>query len=201
MKTIFFRAMVLVLASIMTMEVFAEDRMSLRAGFLRTNNVAEAAGVSSVSVETHNYGFYAGLGSETPVKRIKNLYFDAAALYTYLGDRTGDLREDIHMLNFPLRAKYKGYVSDNLAAFVYAGPVGSIGISARDKQGNTSVSLYGADGMLNRFDVKLGLGVGVELSDKLVFKIGYDWGIFNMSKVYGVNMHMNWYYFGLALNI
>jgi len=198
--TIIIKAAVLAVASFMTANAFADDQWNVTAGYVNTSNTATSS-VGGISVVTHNYGFYAGVGSETAVKSINNFYIDAAILGTYLGDKDGSAREDIFMLNFPIRAKYKGYVNDNLGLFAYAGPLASIGLYGRDADGSQSIALYGNDGLLNRFDIKIGLGAGIELSHKLTFRFGYDYGIFNASKISGVNMHIHWCYFGVAVNI
>ena len=105
------------------------------------------------------------------------------------------------MLNVPFRAKYKVNITDQFGIFGYGGPVASFGLAANNKKGNVSYSLYGDDGIINRVDLKLGIGAGIELSQKIVFRVGYDWGLFNMSKINNVKMKINWFHVGVAYNL
>ena len=176
----------------------AQGPWSITAGYLCPAYRASASDVTSTS---NGNGFYLGAGYEMPVRDIENFYLEGQLFYSYLGDKSGDTTENIHLLNLPVRGKYKTYVNDNFGIFCYAGPMLSYGIAANDKVGSVAFDLYGDDGILNRFDIKLGIGAGVELSRKLVFRIGYDWGLFNISKVDGAKAHIHWLNVGVAYNL
>lgn len=199
MKTIL-RTVSIFAALIMSVNAYSQNQWYVTAGYLNSDNKASASS-GGITVTTNDRGFYAGAGLEAPVYGIDNFYLDGALLYSYLGDKDGDMTENMHMLNIPLRAKYKIYLSETFGIFGYGGPVASFGLAANNKSGNLSYSLYGSDGILNRVDVKLGIGAGIELSQKIVFKIGYDWGLFNMSSVNGVKMHLNILNIGVSYNL
>lgn len=178
----------------------ANAQYSIQAGYLKSDNIAKAA-IGGTSVTTNNSGFYVGLNAAWPIARIENLYYEGGILYSYLGDKNGDVTENIHLLNFPLHLKYQYDVTPQIGIFGFAGPTASIGLAAHDKDSSTSVSLYGDNGILNRVDLKLGIGGGLEFSKKLAVRIGYDWGLFNMSKIENVKMNLNYFHVGIAYNL
>lgn len=179
---------------------FAQGPWSITAGYLNSFNKASATD-ANVTSTSHSNGFYLGVGYETPVRRIDDFYLEGQFLYSYLGDKAEDANENIHMLNLPIRGKYKLYINDNFGFFGYAGPLFSFGFAANEKIGSIAFDLYGDDGILNRFDIKLGFGVGVELSKRFAFRVGCDWGLFNISTVDNVNAHIHWINIGLAYSL
>ena len=50
-----------------------------------------------------------------------------------------------------------------------------------------------------RFDIQLGVGVGVELFGILNVTAGYDWGLFNQSKIDGVELKRNQFNVGVGI--
>lgn len=191
---------VAIIASLTSFCAFAQNQWYITAGYLNSDNKASAA-IGGTTLTTNNGGFYVGAGYEAPVNQIDNFYLEGQFLYSYLGDKNGDVTESIHMLNIPFRAKYKVYITDQFGVFGYGGPVASFGLAANDKVGNISYSLYGDDGIINRVDLKLGIGGGIELSHRISFRVGYDWGLFNMSKIGDAKMHINWFHVGVAYNL
>ena len=51
-----------------------------------------------------------------------------------------------------------------------------------------------------RFDILMGAGLGVELFGILNVTAGYDWGLFNQSKMDGVKLHRNQFNVGLGIS-
>lgn len=51
-----------------------------------------------------------------------------------------------------------------------------------------------------RFDILMGAGLGVELFGILNVTAGYDWGLFNQSKLDGVKLHRNQFNVGLGIS-
>lgn len=183
----------------LSLNVFSQNLWYAGAGYL--NSAYRFVSYDGAAVTTNSNGFYVGAGYETSVRGIENFYLDVQLLYSYQGDKYGDVTENIHMLSIPFRAKYKAHITDQFGIFGYGGPVASFGLAANEKQGNFSYSLYGDDGMLNRFDVKLGLGAGIEFSRKIVFRVGYDWGLFNILTVDDVKMHINIFHVDVIYNL
>ena len=56
--------------------------------------------------------------------------------------------------------------------------------------------------MYNMFDLKLALGLGVTVSEKVDIKAGYNIGLLNRAypKVDDYSVHSNVFYFGVAYN-
>ena len=150
-----------------------------------------------------------------------------------------------HLLDIPVNVKYSyEFVPGALKAYVFAGPVFSLGLSASeisvakgksnidgesDKYyssekynvytGKYTVKAYNPETkkydvetnkddlykVYNAFDLKLGLGAGVTLCDKVDVKFGYNIGLLNRSFVKNhdsekYSAHSNIMYFGVAYN-
>ena len=178
---------------LLTFSAFAQTQWYATAGYLRGNSINKEANVSNAS-----NGFYAGVGSEVPIA--KNFYLVAEIEYALQSTKDPDsaAKEYMHMINVPLRFRYKYPVSPVVGVFAQAGVLTSIGLAAYAKAGGVSLDYYGDSGILNRLDTKLGIGAGVELYKKVAIDFGYDWGMFNMSKVYGNNMKIHFLHVGLA---
>ena len=67
--------------------------------------------------------------------------------------------------------------------FVFAGPVFSCGLSSNSKttvnEVSTKINVYEGDPEYGRFDMKLGVGVGVTGMDSFNVKVGYNIGMLN----------------------
>ena len=88
-----------------------------------------------------------------------------------------------HYLDIPVQVKY-GYevISSKLNINAFAGPIFSIGLASIVKASmDDSVVKANAykDSDYGRFDLKIGVGVGVDLFEKLYVKVGYYFGLLN----------------------
>lgn len=196
----YLKIMLLVIASVLSVNMAAQNQWSVLAGLLKSDNKGSYSG-ESVTITTNDYGFYAGAGLDFPIEGVRNMYFEGQLVYSYLEALEGDSSENVHALNLPLRAKYKVDLSDKFGIFAYGGPVTSLGLAGKSKVKNTTYSVYGKDGFLNRLDFKLGIGGGIELCHKVVISVGYDWGLLNISRNHSVNMRLNLLHIGVAYNI
>ena len=180
-------------AMLFAFSAFAQEQWYVTAGYLHGTSIEKNTNTSNPS-----NGFYAGVGSEVPIA--KNFYLVAEIEYALQTTKDNDsgANEYMHMINVPLRFKYKYPVSPAISIFAQAGVVTSIGLAAYAKVGNTSVDYYGENGILNRLDSKLGIGGGVEIGKKIAIDAGYDWGMWNMSKLPNGNMKIHFLHVGLA---
>ena len=114
-----------------------------------------------------------------------------------------------HYLDIPVQVKY-GYevISSKLNINAFAGPVFSIGLASIVK-GSMDDSVVKAnaykDGDYGRFDLKLGIGVGVDLFEKLNVKVGYNFGLLNrytgeQIDEYKYKIHTGVFYVGVGYN-
>ena len=85
-------------------------------------------------------------------------------------------------LDIPVFLKYSQDFSA-LDLFVFAGPIFSCGLSSNSKTTvndvSTKINVYEGDPEYGRFDLKLGVGVGVTGLDNFNVKVGYDIGMLN----------------------
>lgn len=114
-----------------------------------------------------------------------------------------------HYLDIPVQVKY-GYevISSKLNINAFAGPIFSIGLASIAKS-STDDSVVKAnaykDGDYGRFDLKLGIGVGVDLFEKLNVKVGYNFGLLNrytgeQIDEYKYKIHTGVFYVGVGYN-
>jgi len=155
------------------MYVNAQTRVNLLAGADRMSLSASNNGVGVSLGE--DWGFHLGAGLE--FKLASNLYIDAQGTYMYVMDKAAGLSEKVHSLNVPIRLKVKGDISENVAVYIYGGPMATAGISSKISDGTHSVSFYDIGG--KRFDLKAGIGGGLEFNHKFAINVGYDWGLLN----------------------
>ena len=178
---------------LLTFSAFAQEQWYVTAGYLHGTSIEKNANTSNAS-----NGFYAGVGSEVPIAT--NLFVIAEIEYAFQGtnDNTTGVKESMHMINVPLRFRYKFPINQMFSVFAQAGVMTSIGLAAKGTQGGISVDYYGENGILNRLDSKLGIGGGVEISKKIAIDVGYDWGMFNMSKINNGNMKIHFLHVGVS---
>ena len=85
-------------------------------------------------------------------------------------------------LDVPVFVKYSQEFTD-LGFFAFAGPVFSYGLSSNSKTSvndvSTKINVYEGDPEYSRFDLKLGVGVGVTGLDNFNVKVGYNFGMIN----------------------
>ena len=85
-------------------------------------------------------------------------------------------------LDVPVFVKYSQEFTD-LGIFAFAGPVFSYGLSSNSKTSvddvSTKINVYEGDPEYSRFDLKLGVGVGVTGLDNFNVKVGYNFGMIN----------------------
>lgn len=115
---------------------------------------------------------------------------------------TSKNRFNEHYLNIPLIFNYGYEISPDARIFVFAGPTGSFGLYAdyttkleaslggnsgsSDKQ---TVNIWGEDSTYKRCDVKIGVGVGIDICKHWRVQAGYDYGLVNRSKVDNLKLH------------
>lgn len=136
-------------------------------------------------------GFHVGIRGEymTPVK---GLYANAAALFTLkgcrqdYGDLLGKSRTDAYCVEFPIHVGYKFAVNDRFAVFGDAGPYVAVGLfgnqHVKSELGDSHVAQSTFVSYVRRFDVGVGLRLGVEFFQRYGFSVSYDWGLLDAVK-------------------
>lgn len=110
-----------------------------------------------------------------------------------------------HYVNVPMTLSYDFPLSGEIKFFLFAGPTASIGVASNTKL-TVNVGPYKADEVVDnyknndyyRFDILLGGGIGLKISDSYLFKVGYDFGLLNRSGVKDVTDHRRLLTVGIA---
>lgn len=143
-------------------------------------------------------GFYieATYGFELLHKSWGELAFQPGLRFSYAGESESEkepgltARESFNetYLDIPLQFKYS-YPLGNVKLSAFAGPVLSFGLTSAYKVSlkgdggdfSTKVNMYSdsAEYDYGRFDMKLGLGLGADLTKAISLKLGYNIGLLN----------------------
>ncbi|MBR5100832.1 MAG: PorT family protein [Bacteroidales bacterium] len=159
---------------------------SVGAGYFNSIDVVKSGSTTNSDPLS---GFYAGVGFTVPVA--SGINFTPGVYYGYAAKSNAtDLiitklsgkRED-HFINVPLHFSYGLDLSPDFRFFAYAGPSVSLGVASKvtSSVGTSSGSYdrYQENSDLNRFDILVGGGVGVEIMNMFRLNIGYDMGMLN----------------------
>ncbi|MCR4860733.1 MAG: PorT family protein [Bacteroidales bacterium] len=183
---------------------------SIGAGYLNSNEVWKSG--SSSSESNPMSGFYAGLSYTLPIASGLNftpgVYYALAAKgdATSAGPFSFSGKQQDHYINVPMMFSFGLDLSSDFRFFVYAGPTASMGLlskvtnsgSVGNYGGSNSYDRYEENSHLQRFDVLLGGGVGLELMQKVRFNVGYDCGLINRYKSDNYTVHRNQLTAGVA---
>lgn len=194
----------LVLGLIITWTATAQVQFSV--GAIQTNSVNTVSGVGGTDNSIVNSGYYVGAALEKAIPNRDNLLYNVGIAYSYFGGALGGMTTKYNSVNVPFRIKYRYELSGGslpVGFFVYAGPLFSIGLSATENHESNpylsvkNVSLYDKN-ILNRFDMKIGAGLGLDLAKHFIFKAGYDYGVLDISAVEGSETHISYMHIGLG---
>ncbi len=105
-------------------------------------------------------------------------------------------------INLPLHLKYRYEFMSNFAVYGFAGPTLQLGIVNRivDKNGNPTnkINMYKEYVVGNQtyaprtpFNLYLGLGAGVEVSERIQVNVGFDFGLLNLTTGQNYKLHRN----------
>lgn len=187
-------------ASMMLAGTSAFAQVSIGVGYLNNTN---RQGVPSDHETVNTNGVYLGLGYNAYLG--SSVSFNPGLYVSYRGAKNQDwyyalasqyLEADSRIqewdLNLPLNFRYNFDIAPDCRLFIYAGPTLVYGLSSKNKvksSNNTVESLLNLlggsesdnyeDGDYSRFDVRLGGGIGFELSDMIQATLGYKYGVIN----------------------
>lgn len=186
----------LIAGLLISINSFSQTRIAI--GGIGSKNLASVGRYTEESEE--EYGAYFGLLSDVRLSRKSNVYLETGVLYGYVGDKYRDASENMHSINVPLRLKYKAPVTSEGDIIFFGGARFQYGLAANIKQGDVSMNLYGDDPLLNRFDVKAGIGAGIAVS-LVEIRLGYEWGLMDMNPSDIKELHINQFFVGVAFNL
>jgi hypothetical protein len=213
MKKIYF----ILIAAALFLAVDANAQIGVGLGY---NLLTTTATMADESEDDSLNGFYleATYDFNFLNKNWGSLGLQPGVRYTFAGESDSDevagvkAKESFteHYLDVPVNVKYSyEIIPTTLKAYAFAGPVFSLGLASNLKAGagDTSVKTNNyKDTEYGRFDIKLGLGAGVTLAEKLNVKLGYNIGMLNrytgeqISKDYKYKTHTGVFYLGVGFN-
>jgi len=102
-------------------------------------------------------------------------------------------------INLPLQLKYRYEFMSNFAVYGFAGPTLQLGLlnNVVDKNDNATLryNMYKENklGTAPRtpFNLYLGLGAGVEVSERIQVNVGFDFGLLNLTTGQNYKLHRN----------
>lgn len=217
MKKIFAGTLVAVL---MLLGTRAQAQFVFGVGYMHTiESTKKTADNSKVGNPEHLNGLYFGasynIGLAGGLGVAPGLYLDmlfqeenySASGYSILGiipaGATASARYRELAVNVPLNLTYQLEFNDNVKLFAYAGPVFQVGLVARSTQrgsvriGNITFNEgdkydhYNTEnGDMNRFNIYLGGGLGVEIGD-IQIMVGYDHNLLDCDRLDGYTTSRN----------
>ena len=183
-KAVFISVLVLTSASL--------NAQSINVGYVSTTPTAKIGDGDVKSGDAIN-GITAGFGYDINI--LNGLGIATGLNYTYawnktersIGNISNTTKSVDHYIDVPVRLAYTLSFSDDFKLFGFAGPKFVCALAGKTTN-STSTSIgdfeapdgnhYGKDSDNSRFDIKAGLGAGVQFNS-IILKAGYDWGLLN----------------------
>jgi opacity protein-like surface antigen len=141
--------------------------------------------------------------------RLRNFSLHTGLLFSQQGgivenyygvDRT---EMTLNYLYIPINTRYKFDLGSNMGFFLQAGFYTGYAISGRQKteyRGETkSTKINFGDRNMERFDMGLGLGAGLQVLSNIEIGLGYNWSFFPLVKAENASRWVHFYNAGLAL--
>ncbi|MFA6726922.1 MAG: porin family protein [Prevotella sp.] len=174
-------------------------------GYLSTNKVKTVSEFGGYMNEITNSGVYAGLLYDFRLKNaiIKGCAIETGLTYSYLSGSSDGITTDYHTISVPIKIKYRySFNNDRTAVFGLFGPQLSFGLAATEDgsenhSGADDASMY--DDTINRYNMTIGIGVGVELMKYLEFHLSYDYGLTDVSAIEGYETRINYINVGMGI--
>ncbi|MDR0371383.1 MAG: PorT family protein [Prevotellaceae bacterium] len=172
----------------------ANAQLGIQAGYVNSKFNTKNTFLKYAHGDKGYNGFEVGLTYDMGIQGPVGLHY--GVLYTMtknnkdliaVGGNSITAKRTGHYLNVPFRLTVGGNVSNAVRLFAYGGPNFTIGLSGKttntanilNVSGGKDYSWYGDHNeALSRFDLKLGLGAGVQFHH-FVLTAGYDWGLIN----------------------
>ena len=180
---------VVVVAVLVAATVSASAQVSINAGYVSSTATDNGKTTDPVS------GIAAGIGYDMNIQGGVGLAWGLN--YTYAWDKVSQelpivgtitAKSTDHYLDVPVRLTYTLPLSGDLSVFGFAGPKFVYALAGNTKIGDGDPidhykdldlgALGKVENDLSRFDIKAGLGAGVQFKNISV-KAGYDWGLLN----------------------
>ena len=202
-KAVFISALVLTSVSL--------NAQSINVGYVNTTPTTKIGDGDAKSGDAIN-GITAGFGYDINI--LNGLGIATGLNYTYAWDKekvssnfgSYSVLDADHYLDIPVRLAYTLSFSDDFKVFGFAGPKFVYAVAGKTTHSassnwtgelNKGINHYGKDSNNSRFDIKAGLGAGVQFNN-IIFKAGYDLGLLDLDKSDGLTSKSNQFYVTLG---
>lgn len=152
--------------------------------------------VEKVSERYDRNGFYIQAGYGLNVG--KHLGIVPGVEYEVVTNDEDGVKTPEQYLNIPVKVTYGFSLGNIVELGAFVAPELSLGLASKAKADDTSVSLYGEDGIYKRGDFRVGLGVYCDLIEKVRVNLNYNFGVVNRSKADGTTLRRNGVQLGVA---
>ena len=152
--------------------------------------------VEKVSERYDRNGFYIQAGYGLNVG--KHLGIVPGVEYEVVTNEEDGVKTPEQYLNIPVKVTYGFSLGNIVELGAFVAPELSLGLASKAKADDTSVSLYGEDGIYKRGDFRVGLGVYCDLIEKVRVNLNYNFGVVNRSKADGTTLRRNGVQLGVA---
>lgn len=152
--------------------------------------------VEKVSERYDRNGFYIQAGYGLNVG--KHLGIVPGVEYEVVTNEEDGVKTPEQYLNIPVKVTYGFSLGKIVELGAFVAPELSLGLASKAKADDTSVSLYGEDGIYKRGDFRVGLGVYCDLIEKVRVNLNYNFGVVNRSKADDTTLRRNGVQLGVA---
>ncbi|MGM9757284.1 MAG: outer membrane beta-barrel protein [Candidatus Cryptobacteroides sp.] len=152
--------------------------------------------VGKMSDRFDRNGFYIQVGYG--INLVKNLGIVPGLEYEVVTKEDDGVKSPEQYLNIPVKVTYGFSLGNIVELGAFVAPTLSMGLTSKAKTDDTSLDLYGEDGLYKRGDFRVGLGVYCDLIEKVRINLNYNFGVVNRSKVDDTTLRRNGVQLGVA---
>ena len=152
--------------------------------------------VGKMSDRFDRNGFYIQVGYG--INLVKNLGIVPGLEYEVVTKEDDGVKSPEQYLNIPVKVTYGFSLGNIVELGAFVAPTLSMGLTSKAKSDDTSLDLYGEDGLYKRGDFRVGLGVYCDLIEKVRINLNYNFGVVNRSKVDDTTLRRNGVQLGVA---
>lgn len=171
---------------------------SINVGYVNSSYVVKDGG-SSFSMNGN--GIYAGFDYDYSLDN--SLYLNPGVYFDFIDYNVyGNLHGTAFYVRVPIHLKYMYTLDNALTVFATAGPSLTYALGGKIKyhEGGIAYSENFFDEYDQRFDIPLGLEVGLNINRLYKVVVGYDFGLLNQAKDDDYKLVKNMFHVGLGYN-
>ena len=177
--------------------VSAFGQIGVGVGYMNKNELTATKGGSSSNIDYG--GFYAGVDYTLPISGAFSVTPGVVLSFPAHKEELLGVSSTTSetYLDVPVMFNYGFKLAGIIGIYPYAGPTLSLGLASKTKTGSYSVDNY-KESDYNRFDLMIGGGVALVLTDMVRVSVGYNYGLLDLNKSELLTIHNNGIHFGVA---